>query len=311
MKILDPHLHLFDLQLGQYSWLKPENAPFWPDKAIINKSFSQQNLVVSGEYEIAGFVHIEAGFNNDTAKEEVIWLESVATKPFKTVAFIDVTLPVIEFERAVDELMQCQSVAGIRHILDDDGLDADGLGGALEILSLPQVKSNFIYLAKHHLSFDLQMPITETLAFNQLISILKHCPTLKVILNHAGWPPTADSAKSLAKSDWYSALKQLAALPQCAVKCSGWEMMDRQYDAVPTEKAGKATWQSQVLTLCLEAFGQERVMLASNFPLCLFHSSYQDYWDNVINILDNMPLTEPKKQALVFNNACSWYNLTV
>ncbi|GHB65673.1 hypothetical protein GCM10008107_13380 [Psychrosphaera saromensis] len=301
MKIIDPHLHLFDLQLGQYSWLKPENAPFWPDKAIINKSFSQQDLVVSGEHEIAGFVHIEAGFNNDTAKEEVIWLESVVTKPFKTVAFIDVTLPVIEFERAVDELMQCQSVAGIRHILD----------GAFEILSLPQVKSNFIYLAKHHLSFDLQMSITDVLALNQLISILNACPTLKVILNHAGWPPMADSAESLAKSDWYGALKQLAALPQCAVKCSGWEMMDRQYDALPTETAGKATWQSQVLSLCLEAFGQERVMLASNFPLCLFHSSYQSYWDNVINTLDKMDLSAQKKQALVFNNACSWYNLAV
>jgi predicted TIM-barrel fold metal-dependent hydrolase len=306
MKILDPHLHLFDLHLGQYSWLKPENTPFWSDKGMINKSFSQQDLVVSGEHEIAGFVHIEAGFNNDTPKDEVIWLESVVTKPFKTVAFIDVTLPVIEFEQALNDLMSCQSVVGVRHILDDD---------AFEVLSLGQVKSNFAYLAKHHLSFDLQMPITDVLALNQLISILKHCPTLKIILNHAGWPPIADSAELLAKSDWYNALKQLAALPQCAVKCSGWEMIiDREYDdlsvlsAVPTETY---TWQSHVLKLCLEAFGQERVMLASNFPLCLFHSSYQDYWDNVINILNNMPLTETKKQALVFNNACSWYNLTI
>jgi predicted TIM-barrel fold metal-dependent hydrolase len=305
MKILDPHLHLFDLHLGQYSWLKPENAPFWPDKEVINKSFSQQDLVVSGEHEIAGFVHIEAGFNNDTPKEEVDWLESVVTKPFKAVAFIDMTLPVIKFEQALNDLMSCQSVVGVRHILDDD---------AFEVLSLGQVKSNFAYLAKHHLSFDLQMPITDVLALNQLISILKQSQTLKVILNHAGWPPIADSAELLAKSDWYGALKQLAALPQCAVKCSGWEMVDREYDdlsvlsAVPAEKY---TWQLHVLNLCLEAFGQERVMLASNFPLCLFHSSYQHNCDNEKNILNNMPLTETKKQALVFNNACSWYNLTI
>jgi len=309
MKILDPHLHLFDLHLGQYSWLKPENAPFWPDKEVINKSFSQQDLVVSGEHEIAGFVHIEAGFNNDTPKEEVDWLESVVTKPFKTIAFIDMTLPVIKFEQALNDLMSCQSVAGVRHILDDD---------AFEVLSLGQVKSNFAYLAKHHLSFDLQMPITDVLALNQLISILKHSPTLKIILNHAGWPPIADSAELLAKSDWHIGLKQLAALPQCAVKCSGWEMIDRKYEvSLPNYSCSGSsvikqdTWQSHVLNLCLEAFGQDRVMLASNFPLCLFHSSYQDYWDNVINILNNMPLTETKKQALVFNNACSWYNLTI
>lgn len=304
MKILDPHLHLFDLHLGQYAWLKPENAPFWPDKTVINKSFSQQDLVVSEGHEIAGFVHVEAGFNNDIPKEEVDWLESVVKKTFKTVAFIDMTLPVIEFEQTLNDLMSCQSVVGVRHILDDDAFD---------VLSLGQVKSNFAYLAKHNLSFDLQMPITDNLALNQLISILKHCPTLKVILNHTGWPPIADSAELLAKSDWYSALKQLAALPQCAVKCSGWEMIDRQYDSSFTSSSviKQDTWQSQVLTLCLQAFGQERVMIASNFPLCLLHSSYQDYWDNVINILNNMPLTETKKQALVFNNACSWYNLTI
>lgn len=305
MKIIDPHIHLFDLQLGQYAWLKSDNAPFWPDKNVIQHNFSQQDLVVNEEHEIAGFVHIEAGFNNDSPKDEILWLESVVTKPFKSVAFIDLTLSVVKFEQALNDLIQCKSVTGVRHILDGD---------AFEVLSLPQVKSNFAYLAKHNLSFDLQMQLNELKSVELLLTLLTPIPTLKVILNHAGWPPLTDSAELLTQSDWYAALKQLAALPQCAVKCSGWEMIDRQYDALSVlsaELAEKYTWQAQVLRLCLEAFGQDRVMLASNFPLCLFHSSYQDYWDNVINTLAQLGLSAQKKQALVFNNACSWYNLTV
>lgn len=298
MKILDPHLHLFDLQLGQYSWLKAENPPFWPDKPIINKRFSQQDLVVAKEHEIAGFVHIEAGFDNNKPINEIKWLESSVTRPFKSIAFIDLTLSTNQFERACDDLTQCKSVTGVRYILDDE---------AQEVLSLAHVQSNFAYLAKHQISFDLQMPLADLKAVKLLTQLLALTPTLNVIINHAGWPPAKASQGKLMQSDWYTGLKQLSALPQCAIKCSGWEMMDRQYN----DSAEKDTWQSNVLALCLQTFGDNRVMLASNFPLCLFHSSYQSYWDNVINILNNMPLTETKKQALVFNNACSWYHLAL
>jgi L-fuconolactonase len=28
VKIIDPHIHLFDLQEGEYQWLKLENEPY-------------------------------------------------------------------------------------------------------------------------------------------------------------------------------------------------------------------------------------------------------------------------------------------
>lgn len=307
MKILDPHLHLFDLQLGQYDWLKAENAPFWPDKSAIVHNFSEQDLVVSKNHEVAGFVHVEAGFDNDKPINEIKWLESSVTRPFKSIAFVDLTLPTNQFERACDDLRQCNSVTAVRYILDDQ---------AIEILSLAHVQSNFAYLAKHKLSFDLQMPLADLKAVTLLTNLLALTPTLKVIINHAGWPPAEKSNGELMQSDWYTGLKRLSALTQCAVKCSGWEMIDRQYDALPEQLTSSSftkidSWQSNVLSLCLKTFGHKRVMLASNFPLCLFHSSYQTYWDNLIDTLDKLGLAEQKKQALVFNNACSWYNLTI
>ena len=44
MEIIDPHLHLFDLEQGNYDWLKPENPPAWPDKDQIRKNYSESDL---------------------------------------------------------------------------------------------------------------------------------------------------------------------------------------------------------------------------------------------------------------------------
>lgn len=53
MKFIDPHIHLFNLALGQYQWLKPENPPFWPDKNIINNNFTESDLSTSDKWPIS------------------------------------------------------------------------------------------------------------------------------------------------------------------------------------------------------------------------------------------------------------------
>ena len=64
MDILDPHLHLFNLKSGDYHWLSPDNPPFWSDKAVIAKNFNESHLLLSTPFNLKGFVHIEAGFDN-------------------------------------------------------------------------------------------------------------------------------------------------------------------------------------------------------------------------------------------------------
>ena len=73
MKIIDPHLHLFDLSQGEYSWLKPECPPFWPDKSLVAKNFSEHDLRLNESLKLTGFVHIDAGFNNQQPRREIAW----------------------------------------------------------------------------------------------------------------------------------------------------------------------------------------------------------------------------------------------
>ena len=122
MKVIDPHLHLFDLSQGQYRWLRAGNPPNWPDKHLIQRNFADGDLELNGEIELAGFVHIEAGFDNEASWREIEWLENSVKKPFRSIACVDLTWPVEDFQVAISKLQQYSSFVGVRHILDDDTL---------------------------------------------------------------------------------------------------------------------------------------------------------------------------------------------
>jgi len=297
-KIIDPHIHLFDLLQGDYQWLKNENPPFWPDKSLINKNFSEIDLTLNKPLELAGFVHIEAGFDNKHPWREITWLEANCKLSFKSVAAIDLTLNQVEFTDQIEKLLNHHSVVGCRHILDEQ---------AVELLSQQNVQINLALLAKKQLSFDLQMPLTDIKAVKLICEIIAKTPTLRVVIDHAGWPPyikniQLGNAQSYHKTwqDWLSGLKAISQFQQCAIKCSGWEMIDREFNS---------DWQRAVIESCVSAFGDNRVMLASNFPLTLFNQSYDNLWDSYKRLGES--LIRDKYPALTFANAAYWYRLSI
>lgn len=287
MKIIDPHLHLFDLNKGKYAWLKPHNPPYWSDKEMINKDFSENELQLNQGLLLAGFVHIEAGFNNEQPWQEITWLEKNCRLPFKSIAGIDLTLNSEQFLQAIIKLKSFSSVVGVRDILDDQ---------AVEYLSNKQVKSNLEQLAEHQLIFELQMPINNLNAVELFIKILQKTPNLQVVINHAGSPNTLCNKIDL-NNNWQQGLEKLSIFQQCSIKCSGFEMTNRNYSV---------QYQADIITRCIEHFDIERVMLASNFPLCLFTKTYQGYWQNYLN---NELLSFEKLNYLCFLNAKRIYQL--
>ena len=302
MQIIDPHLHLFDLTQGDYHWLTAENPPFWRDKAQINKNFDESFLDLT-PLTLAGFVHIEAGFDNQHPWREIDWLERNCRKPFKAVAFIDIQLGDKLFDQQLQQLLTYPSVTGCRYILDQD---------AAKLLNTPQVQRNLAHLAQYGLSFDAQLPLADHKAVQALIRVITQTPTLKVIINHAGWPPyiepnlsVSHSGNNLAKDNhpqginwqsWLAGLSALAAFSQVAIKCSGWEMTERDYNMA---------WSGQVINKCLTHFGNHRVMLSSNFPLCLFSREYLTLWQSYLQLDIKPHLLE----LLVSANARHWYQL--
>jgi len=289
MNFIDPHIHLFDLSLGQYNWLKPENPPFWSDKKIINNNFSETdiNQLNNKNTKLYGFVHIEAGFNNKSPWKEIQWLEENCKGIFKSVASIDLTLPPNDFLKQVTMLLNYQSIVGCRHILDDS---------AIKVLNHKNTSTNLKTLSDNQLSFELQMPLSKIDAVTVLSNNLKQLPDLKIIINHAGFPPyiVKEHTKSTEFTHWLNGLKMLSEFKHCAIKCSGWEMTNRNYDT---------TWCEQVINSCITIIGINRVMLSSNFPLCLFSKTYPELWQYHFELSFNSNQIE----QLCFENAKYWY----
>lgn len=291
MKIIDPHLHLFDLELGHYDWLQAKNPPFWPDKHRINKSFDVSNLTLKKPLSLSGFVHIEAGFDNEQPWRELLALEQSCNKRFRAIANLDLTSSSKHVNLVIDKLAELPSFVGVRHLLDDQ---------ALTFLKNTQVLDNIKILNENGLVFDVQLPLIEHAPVDALCDVISNNPNIHFIINHAGFPPS--NIQTIEWQRWQSNLEKLSIFPHVAIKCSGWEMADRDY---------RSDWLNENLLLVFTVFGTKRVMLASNFPLCLFsHKSYQAYWQSIISSDFFQALTEQEKNALCYDNALNWYAMS-
>lgn len=284
MNFIDPHIHLFDRNLGSYGWLKPSNPPQWPDKAIINRDFDQTDLLAT-KCQPSGFVHVEAGFDNEQPWREIEWLEATVTMPFKSVACVDLTVSPQSFKALITRYLTLNSVVGVRHIFDDEAVD---------ILAHPNTLINLQCLSQHQLIFETQIAATDTAVVRALSDMANQCSELTIILSHTCFAP-------LDEHDYYLWLEQVQTLAQqhnIHVKASGWEMVDRQYDMAQVFK---------VTSALIEAFGEQRVLLASNFPLTLFSQSYQALWHGY----QQLSLPVDTKKRLAFDNANRLYKLNL
>lgn len=298
MKIIDPHIHLFTLEKGNYAWLKKENPPYWPDKALINKNVSEEDLRLNGPFTLSGFVHIEAGFNNNAPWQELIHLQQHCQLPFKAISAIDLTLDSDILQKQLDTLKQQSSFIGVRHILDEQ---------ALALLTHPQVIQNISLInqcktiADTRLVFEVQMPFDDPKAVKALCEIINKNVQLTFIINHAGLP--ARDTETESWQQWHHNLYTLSQFANVMIKCSGWEMIDRDYST---------DWLNKNLSILFTLFGVKKMMLASNFPLCLFSKeSYQAYWLNIFNSAFFQTLTTQEKSSLCYHNALFHYRMNV
>ena len=296
MKIIDPHIHLFNLEQGDYHWLKPENPPFWPDKALINKTFNESELALSTPFQLVSFVHVEAGFDNNKPWRELTMLEQSCKRPFRAIATVDFTTSSQHFNKTLEKLILLPCFIGVRHILDEQALS---LLTDAQVLKNVKAFNSFAKKQNKTLIFETQLSLAKHAPVNALCNIINDNPKINFIINHAGFPPA--NMQTIEWQCWQSNLSKLSQFDHVAIKCSGWEMTDRNY---------QQTWLNESMSLILSIFGANKVMLASNFPLCLFSKkSYQDYWQSILTSAFFLKLTKQEKSALCYNNALNWYSL--
>ena len=144
-------------------------------------------------------------------------------------------------------------------------------------------REGFATLAPLGMSFDAWMLEPQ---LPDLIDLARTFPDTQIILDHVGGPLGIASyaGKREARFDlWRDNIRALAALPNVSVKVGGLAMAFvnfPSYLADPPAPSAQmaAEWKPYVET-CIEAFGVERCMFESNFPVDRGGSTYATLWN--------------------------------
>jgi L-fuconolactonase len=161
-------------------------------------------------------------------------------------------------------------LVGLRHRVHDE---ADP-----EWLCRVDVRRGLAAVEAAGLAFDLQVRTRELPAAYDTCAAL---PEMRFVLDHLARPPIASGDLSA----WGRALLPLGELPNVSAKICG----------LVTE-ADWLTWSIDDLRhpveLAVDAFGPSRLMLASDWPVCLLAGSYSDVIDSVRYMLAELPAHE-------------------
>ncbi len=221
---------------------------------------------------------------------------------------------------AVDEVLEAHIAAGggrFRGIRHAGGWDASGAirnshtDPPEQLYLQPGFREGFARLAANGLTFEAwqyhpQLP--------DVLDLARAFPDTPIMLNHVGGPlgvgPYAGRRDEVFAS-WREAIRELAACPNVWVKLGGLGMAVYGFEFHRREpRPGSAelaqAWRPYIET-CIEAFGADRGVFESNFPVDKVSCSYDTLWNAFKRITAGSSGDE--KAQLYRDNARAFYRL--
>jgi predicted TIM-barrel fold metal-dependent hydrolase len=262
--IIDTHVHFWDMRNPDpgldWVWLaKDADHPIIGNiDAIKMLAFDINALWAEARFaDVTAFVHVQAAIGSDDPVKETIWLTRMReTSP---VPFTIVGDEVLAGENALAQLdRHCESpyFVGIRDFRTEPMLAAGDV--------IPAFEASLDVMADRGLVFDMDCEWPNMAAARALAE--RH-PNLQIVLQHIGFPRSRDDEYF---DNWAAAMRHLAGAPNVTCKISGVGMTDPRFTAESLRR-----W----IDTPLEAFGADRCVLGSNWPVDRLYSSYDVIMD--------------------------------
>lgn len=274
MKI-DSHQHFWSYDPAQYPWIPPGSALHrsWlpPDLAPL--------LAAAG---LDGCVAVQAR----QTLEESRWLLELAEHHSiikGVVGWVDLRSPTVARELA--ELARHPKFRGVRHVVQDEP-DVNFMLGADFLRGIGELRA-------HRLTYDIliypqQLPAA--------IELARRFPEQPFVLDHIAKPHIKDGTLE----PWRAQIRGLAKAQNVLCKVSGM-----------VTEADHAAWKpsdfTQYLDVVFEAFGEDRLMYGSDWPVCLFAANYERMFGLIENY--TRPLSAAARAKFFGENAARFYGL--
>ncbi len=309
LPIIDPHHHLWDLRPLLPAFPEPRHDFIEAIAGAAYYTFDelQQDTRggLDGGHNVIGTVFMECGAFYDASRSdamksvgEVEFVNGVAAQgasglygDYRPCAAIvghaDLTLgdavkPVIE---ALVEAGNGR-FRGIRHAAAWDA-DPEVLGPPFHapegLYGSDAFRAGFAAYAEHGLTFDAWLLEPQ---LGDVLDLARAFPQQTIVLDHCGTPLGIAGYKGKQHENfdrWRKSIKAIAKCENVVVKLGGLAMA---FCGLPEDGPMKghgsehlaALWRPYVET-CIEAFGADRAMFESNYPVDRWGASYEELWN--------------------------------
>ena len=274
--IIDAHHHLWSYNDREYGWMDDSMT-------VLKRHYLPEELAAEiGNSGVTATVVVQAR----QVVEETEWLLGLANRHAfirGVVGWLDLQSPGLP-----EQLGQYGShpkLVGVRHVIQDEP-DEDFM-----------LRENFTrgiaMLHPYDLAYDLLIFPHQLRNAAELASMF---PGQRFVLDHISKPPV----RTGELHPWKEDIGVLAALPNVWCKISGM-----------VTEADHRAWKYEdfvpYMKVVLDAFGTDRIMLGSDWPVCRLAGEYEVVMG--IPMVYTRSLPDAEKQKILYQNAAECYKL--
>ena len=273
---IDAHHHLWRYNEAEFAWISDEMA-------LLRRDFLVSDLLgVIGEAGIDATIVVQARQTLD----ETDWLLSCADA---TLAICGVVgwAPLTEDNLVgeLDRLADRNKLVGLREIVQ---AEPDGY------MDRADFNRGIAQLSERGLAYDI---LIHERQLEEAIRLVDRHPRQRFILDHAAKPLISRGELE----PWSKRMQELAKRENVACKISGM-----------VTEADWSRWSLEdlrpYLDTCVAAFGVERLMAGSDWPVCLLATSYRRWWDVLAEYFAGF--SQPEVSWVFGGAAASWYQIS-
>ena len=273
---IDSHQHFWHYSPTEHTWMSDSMS-------AIRRDFlpeDLQPLLASLSFDACIAVQARQSL------EETRWLLELADR-FSfikgVVGWLDLCSP--ELPNQLERFANHPKLAGVRHVVQDEPDD--------EFVLRPDFRRGIAQLREFNLTYDLLLFPKHIPA---AVRLVEEFPEQPFVLDHIAKPSIAQGLIS----PWREDIQRLAQFPNVSCKLSGM-----------VTEAKWQQWQSEdyrpYLDTVTEAFGSDRLMIGSDWPVCLLSSDYASTMQLVIEYIHQFP--EEAHAAILGGNCARFYGI--